>query len=112
MAYDEKLAQRVRQVVATRGDISERKMMGALCFMAGGHMCCGVTGSELMIRVGRDAYERTLAERHVRPMEIGSRQATGFVLVDAAGFRSDVALAEWIRRGIDFVSTLPPKGTA
>lgn len=110
MAYDEALAGRLRQVLAGHRGIAERKMMGALCFMAGGHMCCGVKDSALMIRVGRDAYVRTLAEPHVGPMEIAGRPTTGFVLVNAAGLQSDAAMAEWIKRGIDFVSTLPTSG--
>lgn len=112
MAYDERLAGRVRQELAAEGDVAERKMMGALCFMLGGHMCCGVTGAALMVRVGREAYDDTLAEPHVAPMEIAGRPTVGFVTVDAAGIRSDAALAGWIRRATAFVSTLPPKGRA
>ena len=109
MAYDEKLAQRVRRILAAHRNIAEKKMMGALCFMLGDHMCCGVTGSDLMTRVGRNAYEKTLAERHVRPMEIAGRRSTEFVLVDADGFQSQAAIEEWIQKGIDFASALPPK---
>src|SRR3546814_14055356 len=65
-----------------------------------------------MVRVGRDAYERTLTEPHVRPLEIGHRPATGFVLVDPDGFRNEAKLARWIQVGLDFVSTLPPKSSA
>lgn len=112
MAYDATLAEQVRKFLATLGMITERKMMGALCFMVEGHMCCGVTGSSLLIRVGRDAYGQTLAEPHVRPMEIAGRSMAGFVLVDPIGLLSDTSIAKWIRRGLAFVSTLPPKGPA
>lgn len=84
-------------------------MMGALCFMSGGHMRCGVMGSALMVRVGRDGYERVLAEPHVRPMEIAGKRTTGFVRVDSNGFRTDAALAKWIGLGLAFISTLPQK---
>lgn len=77
-------------------------MMGAICFMSRGHMFCGVMGTALMARVGRDAYERMLTERHVRPMEIAGRRTTGFVLVDPDGFQTKAALARWIH----LVSTL------
>ena len=62
--------------------------------MVSGSMCRGVTGSALMVRVGREAYQRTLAEPHVRPMEIGGgRRPSGFVLVDRKGYGTDAALA-------------------
>jgi hypothetical protein len=112
MSYDGRLAERVRKVLAAHGDTVERQMMGALCFMSGGHICCGVTASALMVRVGRSAYEQTLAEPYVKPLEIGTRQATGFVLIGAGGLRSDAALADWILRAVHFVSTLPPKRRA
>jgi len=93
MSYDEKAAERVRRVLAGGQDLAEKKMMGATCFMVSGSMCCGVTGSALMVRVGREAYQRTLAA-HVRPMEIGGgRRPSGFVLVDRKGYGTDAALA-------------------
>jgi TfoX/Sxy family transcriptional regulator of competence genes len=109
MAYDEATAERVRRALAGRRDLVEKKMMGGICFMVSGSMCCGVTGSALMVRVGREAYQRMLAEPHVRPMEFAGRRPTGFVLVDPQGYRTDPALATWIQRGIDFVATLPAK---
>lgn len=86
MAYDEALAERVRQVHSGRDDIVERRMMGALCFMAGGHMCCGVSDSSLMVRVGREAQEQILAMPHVQLMEIGGQPVAGFVLISMGGF--------------------------
>ncbi len=109
MAYDEKTAERVRRVLSGRRELVEKKMMGGICFMVSGNMCCGVTGSALMVRVGRDAYQRMLAQPHVRPMEFAGRRPTGFVLVDPAGYRTERAFAAWVQRGIDFVSTLPAK---
>jgi TfoX N-terminal domain len=93
--------------------LAEKKMMGAICFMVSGSMCCGITGSALMVRVGREAYQRTLAEPHLRPMEIGGgRRPSGFVLVDPKGYGTDAALAKWVKRGTDFASTLPAKKPA
>jgi len=113
MSYDEKAAERVRRVLAGRRDLAEKKMMGAICFMVSGSMCCGITGSALMVRVGREAYQRTLAEPHLRPMEIGGgRRPSGFVLVDPKGYGTDAALAKWVKRGTDFASTLPAKKPA
>jgi hypothetical protein len=111
MAYDASTADRARRCLDGRG-VSERKMMGALCFMAGGHMCCGVTGAALLVRVGRDAQARMLTEPHVRPMEIAGRRMSGYVLVDANGIRTAASLARWIQLGLDFTATLPPKAPA
>lgn len=109
MAYDEATAGRVRQSLSSLGDVTEKKMMGALCFMTRGHMFAGVMGAALMVRVGNHAYDAALAEPHVRPMLMGTRRATGYVLVDPQGFASDAALAGWLRRGLDFVAGLPGK---
>ena len=109
MAYDEKSAERVRRALVGRRGLVEKKMMGAVCFMVGGNMCCGVTGDALLVRVGADAYPKTLKEPHVRPMEFGGRRPKGFVLVDPAGWRTDKALASWVKRGADFAATLPKK---
>ncbi len=113
MPYDEKVVERVRRSLAKRRDAIEVKMMGGVCFMVDGNMCCGVKGSELLVRVGREAYEVMLAEPHVRPLGFaGPRQPRGFVLVDAAGYRTEAALAKWIGRGLDFIATLPPKSSS
>jgi TfoX/Sxy family transcriptional regulator of competence genes len=107
MAYDEVLANRVRQALSRDGDFDERRMFGGLAFMVGGHMCCGVVGSELMVRVGPDAYARALAAPHARPMDFTGRPLTGMVYVAPPGFRSERALAAWVGRGRRFVGSLP-----
>ena len=84
-------------------------MMGSVCFMVHGHMCCGVTNSALLVRVGQDAYRKMVDHPNVRPFEIGGRRPKGFVLVDPAGYCAEGDLAAWINRGVRFVSTLPPK---
>jgi hypothetical protein len=83
-----------------------------MSFMVGGSMCCGVTGTALMVRVGPEARERALAQPHVRPMKFAGRALAGFVCVDPEGYRTDKALATWVQRGIDLVATLPVKGKA
>ena len=100
MAFDEKAAERVRRALDRRRGITEKKMMGALCFMAGGTMCCGITGAALMVRVGAEGFERALAKPHVRPLKIGRRQARGFVLIDPPGYRTEASLAKWVEQGL------------
>jgi hypothetical protein len=110
MAYDERTAERVRLRLARQTQLTEQRMMGALVFLTDGNMCCGVTGTALMVRVGPEARENVLREPHVRPMEIGGgRQPRGFVLVDPAGFATDEALGVWLGRGLAFARTLPAR---
>lgn len=110
MSYDEYMAERVRRLLSGRDDIVEKRMVGGLSFMVNGSMCCGVTSTALMVRVGPEAYQRALAQPHVRPMKFAGRPLGGYVCIDPQGCRTDTALAKWVQRGIDFVSTLPVKG--
>jgi len=112
MAYDEKTAQRVRRILSKRRDVVEKTMVGGRSFLVSGRLCCGVTATGLVVRVGREGREQALAQPHVRPMKFAGRPLAGFVCVDAAGYRTDRALARWIQRGLDVVSSLPAKGRA
>jgi hypothetical protein len=69
MAYDERLANRIRQAFDTRSDITERKMFGGLAFLYRGRMCCGIVGSDLMVRIPDDEFDAVMRGRHVRPMD-------------------------------------------
>jgi TfoX/Sxy family transcriptional regulator of competence genes len=109
MSYDEKTADRVREILSGRTDVVEKKMFGGLCFMVNGSMCCGLTHTAFMVRVGPDHYEEALAQPHARPMDFTGRPLTGMIYVDPAGYRTDAALAKWIARGVDFVSAFPTK---
>lgn len=109
MAFDERLADRIRALTHDRMDIQERKMFGGLAFLVRGHMCCGIVGSDLMVRVGPDGYEDALASAHVRPMDFTGRPSKGMVYVAPAGIRTAGALRKWIERGISFSETLPAR---
>jgi TfoX/Sxy family transcriptional regulator of competence genes len=109
VGYDTATAERLRVLFAGRTDVAEKRMVGGLSFVVNGNMCCGVNGSALMVRVGPDDREQALSEPHVRPLELGGRPVRGFVLIDPDGFATDAALAAWVRRGLDFVGTLPAK---
>jgi hypothetical protein len=113
MAYDETTAERVRQLFSGRADVVEKKMMGGLCFMMNGHMCCSVSGrGGLLVRVGADAFQSMLGEPHVVPMGMGGRTMTGFVRVGPDGYRTDAGLKKWVKRGVDFVATMPSRAPA
>jgi TfoX/Sxy family transcriptional regulator of competence genes len=108
MAYDEKTAGRVRKLLSVRPDVVEKTMMGGLCFMVKGRMCCSVSGKGgLLIRVGPDAQQAMLGEPHVQPMEMRRRLMTGFVRVSPEGYRTEAALKKWVKRGVDFVAAMP-----
>ena len=113
MAYDEKTALRVRKLLSIQSDVAEKKMMGGLCFMVNGHMCCSVSGrGGLLVRVGADAHQSMLGEPHVEPMGMGGRTMTGFVRVGPEGYRTDAGLKKWVKRGVDFVATMPADAPA
>lgn len=107
MAYDEKLANRVRKALATRKGIVEKKMFGGLAFMLDGHMCCGVLNDELVVRVGPERYDAALSRAHTRPMDFTGRPLTGFVYVGWRGVKTGAALAKWLREAAEYASTLP-----
>jgi TfoX/Sxy family transcriptional regulator of competence genes len=107
MAYHETTAARVREALAGRSGVVERKMMGGLSFMVDGNMCCSVSGAGgLLVRVGAASMDRMLKEPHVHAMRMGAKTMTGFVRVDPEGYRANSDLAKWVRRGVDFVGTL------
>lgn len=110
MAYDEALADRVREVlVPHHRDLVEITMFGGLCFTLSGNMCVGIVDDELMVRVGPDAYEGALGEPHAREMDLTGKAMRGLVLVGPDGFADDDDLEAWVRRGVDFAVSLPSK---
>ena len=110
MPYDEDLAARVRRELASRSDVTERKMFGGIAFMVAGNMCCGVTGEDLMLRLGAEGADAALDDLHTRPMDFTGRPMAGFVYVASEGTATAPALRRWVDRALDFAATLPPKG--
>lgn len=104
------LMERVRAALAERPDVVEKRMVGGRSFVVGGHLCLGVSGEALLVRVGPDAYEPALTEPDVRPLTFGAKHPMGYVLVDPPAIRSAADLARWIGRGLDYVATLPASG--
>ena len=109
MAYDERLAERIRGILLARRDVSERKMFGGIAFMVGGNMACGVVHDELMIRVGAAAHDATIAQPHVRIMDFTHRPTRGFLYVGVDGIAADDDLARWVDQSADYAESLPPK---
>lgn len=109
MAYDEKLAERLRTSLADHKDVVEKKMFGGLAFMLSGNMCCGVTDDSLMARVGPDRYREALSRPQVREMDFTGKPLKGFVYVSRQGISSDKALREWVDLCTGFALSLPAK---
>jgi TfoX/Sxy family transcriptional regulator of competence genes len=99
MAYDETLAARVRELLAVRNDVSERRMFGGLTFMVAGGMCCGINGEELIVRLGPDEYERAVRELHARPTDFTRRPMRGFITVGPVGLEG-AELNRWVQRAL------------
>lgn len=106
MAYDEGLAERIRAELADV-DVAEKKMFGGVAFLERGNMLVGVTGSDLMARVGPDATDDALARPGARLFDMSGRPMRGWIVVDAAVL-DDKTLATWIEDARRFVATLPP----
>ena len=108
MAYDEVLAERIRDRLAELPGVTDKRMFGGIAFMTDGNMTVGVTGADLMVRVGPDATEEALAQPGARLFDMTGRPMRGWIVVDGAELDDDV-LSEWIERARSFVATLPPK---
>ena len=108
MAYDELLADRVRSRVAESAPFTEREMFGGIAFMIGGNMAVGVSGPDLMVRVGPDGHDEALSHPEARDFDMSGRPMRGWVLASVDAL-DDAAVTGWIDRGIEFARSLPPK---
>jgi len=109
MPFDVRLAQRVRDILAEECQAKERRMFGGLAFMVNGHMCCGIVGEDLVVRVGATAHKQALSRPHARAMDFTGRPMKGFVYVERSGYRTEASLRTWIGFGLNFVLSLPMK---
>jgi hypothetical protein len=111
MAYDEDLANRVRELIAVEAGLTEMKMFGGLAFLINGNMSVGVSGQGgLMVRIDPAETDALVARPHARPFEMRGREMQGWVRVDAEGVRTKRQLEPWVRRGVTYARSLPPKG--
>jgi TfoX/Sxy family transcriptional regulator of competence genes len=110
MAYDEKLAERIRGVIpdADLPRVREQKMFGGLAFLLDGHMFVGVVREDLMVRLTPEGAAQALAREHVRVMDFTGRPSRTMVYVEPAGLRG-TALRRWVRAAADHARTLPPR---
>ena len=109
MAFDEGLADRIREELGARADVSERKMFGGIGFMVGGNMAVGVIGEDLIVRLSGDEAEQALAEDGVREFDFTGRPMKGWVFVAPDQTADDESLSRWVDAGADHAASLPAK---
>lgn len=110
MAYNEKLAERIR--IEVEGlPVIEKKMFGGVGYMLNGNMACGILGEDMIVRVGHDNYEKLLKRKHAKifAMKGNSKPMKGWLMVAPEGYKTARQLSAWVKEGVEFALTLPPK---
>jgi hypothetical protein len=110
MAYDEALAERIRALLATEQDLTEKKMFGGLAFLIGGNMSVSASGQGgLLLRCDPEETDALTREPHVRRFEMRGRAMDGWLRVDAEAVETEEELGRWVAVGVDYARSLPPK---
>lgn len=109
MAFDEALAERLRNALAGRDGVTEKRMFGGLGVLLNGNMLVGIAGDRLIVRLGPDAHAAALARPHVGEFDITGRPMKGWVMVSPDGTDTDAELQAWLDQALAFAATLPPK---
>jgi TfoX/Sxy family transcriptional regulator of competence genes len=110
MAYDEDLANRLRELLADEDGITEKKMFGGLAFLLHGHMSVSASGQGgLLVRVDPAESDAMLKRDHVSLMEMRGRSMDGWLRIAPEGLKTRRQLKSWVDRSVGYVRTLPPK---
>ena len=110
MAYDEDLADRVRELIGATRTLTEKKMFGGLAFLIGGNMAVAASGQGgLMVRVDPDQGEKLIRTTKARPMEMRGREMSGWLRLDTDDVRTRAQLAKWVKLGSEYAASLPAK---
>jgi TfoX/Sxy family transcriptional regulator of competence genes len=103
MAYDEKLADRTREIISrTHKRVVEKKMFGGICFMVNGKMCVGVEKKRMMVRLDPDIYEDVIEKDGVAPMDFTGKVMKGYVFVDIDSLTTEKKLGYWLGVALEF----------
>jgi TfoX/Sxy family transcriptional regulator of competence genes len=109
MAYNEKLADRVREIIAASHNIiEEKKMFGGLCFMVNDKMCVGVESERMMVRLDPDKYDEVMEKEGCQPMDFTGKIMKGFVFVDAEALKTKKQLDYWVQLALDYNAKAKP----
>ncbi len=109
MAYNLELASRIRAHMQGLPGMAEKKMFGGVGFLLNGNMACGVHGEGMIVRVDPEQHARLMKKPHTRPFDMTGRPMKGWLVVEPEGCRTEAQLKGWIKEGIDFALSLPPK---
>ncbi len=109
MAYNEKLAQRIRKLLAGEPGRTEKKMFGGVSFMLHGNMACGVLKDDMLVRIDPGQHDAAVVKPLVRTFEQRGRPMKGWIMVSPDACASDEGLQEWVQKGVRFALSLPPK---
>jgi TfoX/Sxy family transcriptional regulator of competence genes len=109
VAYDTEVADRIRARIGPRPGLTERQMFGGIAFMINGNMAVGVSGEELMVRVGEESHEQAVAQPGARTFDMGARPMKGWISVTDDGYDSEEAFGYWIDQGLAYAESLPAK---
>ena len=111
VAYDEELANRIRELMAAESGVTEMKMFGGLAFLIGGNMAVAASGQGgVMVRVDPASSDSIVAKSKARPAEMRGRTMAGWLRVDAEHLRTKPQLAKWVELGTTYARSLPAKG--
>lgn len=108
MAYNEKLAERIRSQLDGIPFV-EKKMFGGVGFLIGGNMACGVNKDDLIVRVDPEKHGTLLKKAHAKPFDLTGKPMKGWLVVEAEGCKTEKQLSTWVKEGVEFASSLPPK---
>jgi TfoX/Sxy family transcriptional regulator of competence genes len=111
VAYDEALAERIRELVAAEKGVSEQRMFGGLAFLIGGNMAIAASGQGgILVRVGPEQSDRLVATTKASVAVMGGRRMSGWLRVASADVRTKPQLSKWVTLGTTFARSLPAKG--
>jgi TfoX/Sxy family transcriptional regulator of competence genes len=108
MTYDLKIAERIRSQLDGL-PIVERKMFGGVGFLLNGNMACGVHKDNLIVRIDPGKQDSLLKKSHAKPFDLTGKPMKGWLLIEADGVKTQKQLSAWVKEGVEFASSLPPK---
>jgi TfoX/Sxy family transcriptional regulator of competence genes len=109
MAYDEVLAERVRDVIGEADGLTTRKMFGGIAYMIFGNMACGVLDEVIVLRLGNEGAREALEEPYMSPMDFTGKPMKSMVYLDESGYEDDEVMERWIEQAVGFARSLPQK---
>jgi TfoX/Sxy family transcriptional regulator of competence genes len=109
MPYSQELLERIREVLADRKDVVEKKMFGGVAFMVSGRMACGPHGERLIVRIGNEAAEKHIGRPHVKPMDFTGRVLRSFATIESDGIKTTTQLRKWVLMAADYAAQDTPR---